>query len=147
MFKHILVPTDGSPLSQEAVRSAVAFAKANGARITAIHAVKWFRPTHHVESTQITQAMQSKLDEMTARESQKNLEFVDTLCREAGVECVTLSKNRDEPYNAIIEAASEQGCDLIFMASHGRSGVMGLLLGSETSKVLTHTKIPVLVYR
>lgn len=68
-------------------------------------------------------------------------------CAEAGVECTTATATSDVPYEAIIEAAEKSGCDLIFMASHGRRGISGFLLGSETNKVLTHSKVPVLVYR
>lgn len=147
MFKHILVPTDGSPLSQDAVRNAVSFAKDTGARITAVHAKQIYRPGHHVEGTQIAPEILRKLDETTEAESKEILEFVEKLCKDANVECATLSRKTHEPYKAIIEAAIERGCDLIFMASHGRSGIGALLLGSETSKVLTHSKIPVMVYR
>ena len=69
------------------------------------------------------------------------------MCAEAGVECTVTSATSDVPYEAIIEAAEKSGCDLIFMASHGRRGISGFLLGSETNKVLTHSKVPVLVYR
>ena len=72
---------------------------------------------------------------------------VQALCAEAGVECQTASATSDAPYEAIIAAAEQSGCDLIFMASHGRRGISGFLLGSETNKVLTHSRIPVLVYR
>ena len=72
---------------------------------------------------------------------------VEQWCKEAGVACASTTSTSDVPYEAIIDAAEKSGCDLIFMASHGRRGISGLLLGSETNKVLTHSKIPVLVYR
>ena len=72
---------------------------------------------------------------------------VQAQCAATGVECATIAATSDVPYEAIIEAAEKSGCDLIFMASHGRRGISGFLLGSETNKVLTHSKVPVLVYR
>ena len=80
-------------------------------------------------------------------EVNKNLLAVEKAAEEAGVPCETARETNVQPYEAIVEAARKKGCDLIIMASHGRRGVQGLLLGSETQKVLTHSKIPVLVYR
>ena len=80
-------------------------------------------------------------------EVNKNLLAVEKAAEEAGVPCETARETNDQPYEAIVEAARKKGCDLIIMASHGRRGVQGLLLGSETQKVLTHSKIPMLVYR
>lgn len=84
---------------------------------------------------------------MAERQATETLDFVVQLCESAGVPVDRLSMTSDIPYQAIIDAATEAGCDLIFMASHGRRGFSALLLGSETNKVLTHSKIPVLVYR
>lgn len=147
MFKHILVPTDGSPLSQEAVRRAVSFAKEAGARITAFYAKPEAPMPQYVEGIQIDKALQDQYAKMAEEQAQKVLGFAEGLCRDAGVACATSSASSDSPYEAIINAANAGGCDLIFMASHGRRGIAGLLLGSETSKVLTHSKIPVLVFR
>lgn len=141
MFKHILVPTDGTRLSLEAAGRAVAFAGETGARITFLYAERAF-PTMYFDE-QAPQKFHEQADSM-AREI---LAVAERLAREAGVECATLALTNDEPYKAIIEGANRNGCDLIFMASHGRRGISALLLGSETQKVLTHTKIPVLVYR
>ena len=80
-------------------------------------------------------------------EATKILDYAKDLCLKAGVSCDCLNVASDIPYEAIIDAATQHDCDLIFMASHGRRGVGALLLGSETNKVLTHSKIPVLVYR
>lgn len=147
MFKHILVPTDGSPLSQEAVRRAVSFAKEAGARITAFYAKPEAPMPQYVEGIQIDKALQDQYAKMAEEQAQKILGFAEGLCRDAGVACATSSASSDSPYEVIINAANAGGCDLIFMASHGRRGIAGLLLGSETSKVLTHSKIPVLVFR
>ena len=148
MFKHILVPTDGSDFSTDTVRRAVSFAREAGAKITAFYA----KPDYSVSDYygEGSMILTKSIDEDEARAeayAQQVLGFVDGLCREAGVECDKLSLTSALVYEGIIEAASQCGCDLIFMASHGRSGLGALLLGSETNKVLTHSKIPVLVYR
>lgn len=147
MFKHILVPTDGSQLSQETARRAVAFAKESGARITAFFAKPEYPITYFGEGALIDPTTPEKFAEMADRQAEEVLGFVRQECAAAGVECDTVSVVSDVPYQAIIETAEKAGCDLIFMASHGRRGISGLLLGSETHKVLTHSKIPVLVYR
>ena len=147
MFKHILVPTDGSQLSQDTVSRAIVFAKEVGARVTAFFAKPEYPVTYFGEGALIDPTTPDKFAEMADQQAQEILDFVAAACREAGVDCQTLSVTSDIPYEAIIEAAEKAGCDLIFMASHGRKGISGLLLGSETNKVLTHSKIPVLVYR
>ncbi len=147
MFKHILVPTDGTQFSRDAVQKAVAFAREIGARITAFYAKPLAPVPYYGEGIGIDLPTHSKFNEMTERLAAENLDFVEKACQEAGVNCTKLHLLSDVPHEAIIEAATRNGCDLIFMASHGRRGISALLLGSETHKVLTHTKIPVLVYR
>lgn len=147
MFKSILVPTDGSPLSQEALRKAVAFAGEAGAKITAFYAKPEAPMPQYVEGIQIDKVLQEQYEKAAEEQAQKILAFAEGLCRDAGVSCTTASASSDSPFLAIIDAANAHGCDLIFMASHGRRGIAGLLLGSETTKVLTHSKIPVLVFR
>ncbi len=147
MFKHILVPTDGSQFSQDTVRRAVTFAKEAGAHITAFYAKPEFPVTYYGEGALIDSTTPEQFAELAEQQAQDVLGFVGKLCEEAGVSCTKLTFTSDIPYEAIIEAATTSGCDLIFMSSHGRRGLSALLLGSETHKVLTHTKIPVLVYR
>ena len=147
MFKHILVPTDGSELSQETVRRAVSFAKEAGARITAFYAMPEFPVTYYGEGGLMDSITPEQFTALAEREAQEVLGFVANLCQEAGVDFSKLTSTNDAPYEAIIEAATQSDCDLIFMSSHGRRGFSALLLGSETNKVLTHSKIPVLVYR
>ncbi len=147
MFKHILVPTDGSQLSQDAVRRAISFAKEAGARVTAFFAKPEYPVTYFGEGALIDPTTPEKFAEMADQQAEEVLDFVTAECKTAGVDCQVTSATSDIPYEAIIEAAEKSGCDLIFMASHGRKGISGLLLGSETNKVLTHSKIPVLVYR
>jgi nucleotide-binding universal stress UspA family protein len=147
MFKHILVPTDGSELSEDTVRRAVSFAKEAGARITAFYAMPEFPVTYYGEGGLIDSITPEQFTALAEREAQEVLGFVANLCQEAGVDFSKLTSTNDAPYEAIIEAATQSDCDLIFMSSHGRRGFSALLLGSETNKVLTHSKIPVLVYR
>lgn len=147
MFKHILVPTDGSDLSRETVRRAVSFAKESGARITAFFAKPEYPIAYFGEGALIDPTTPEKYAELAEQQAAEYLGEVQKLCAEAGVDCGTVSATSDVPYEAIIAAAESAGCDLIFMASHGRRGFSGFLLGSETNKVLTHSKIPVLVYR
>ena len=145
MYKHILLPTDGSELSAIAVRDGLQFAKEIGARVTALHVTPPFHPTEMTPS-----AFTAHIQEHDAKgkeSAQRALGAVTEAARAAGVPCATVHRVSLSPYEAIIALAGEAGCDLIFMASHGRRGVAALLLGSETNKVLTHSKIPVLVTR
>ena len=147
MFKHILVPTDGSHLSQMAVHHAVIFAKENGARITVLYAKPEYPITFYVEGIPIDPNTSEQFDEHAEAHAQEILNFAERCCIDAGVPCTKLAVTSDIPYEVIVEAAKQNACDLIFMASHGRRGIGGLLLGSETNRVLTHSTVPVLVYR
>lgn len=147
MFKHLLVPTDGSDLSRATAARAVTFAKEAGARVTAFFAKPEYPVAYFGEGALIDPTTPEKFAEMAEQQAVEYLNEIKTLCADVGVECDTTSATSDIPYEAIIEAAEKCGADLIFMASHGRRGISGFLLGSETNKVLTHSKIPVLVYR
>ena len=147
MFKHILVPVDGSDLSKESARRAVSFAREAGARITAFFAKPEYPVSYYGEGALIDPTTPEKFAELAEQQAQQVLDFVVELCQAAGVAVERLSLTSDIPYQAIIDAATQSGCDVIFMASHGRRGISALLLGSETHKVLTHSTIPVLVYR
>ena len=150
MYKHILIPTDGSELSEKAVRDGVRLAKALGARVTGFYARKEPRIGHPTADEWDPAAYETSISQLEAvfeKEAQQRLASIENEARNAGVPCDCLSTVSDSPFEAIMRAATETGCDLIFMASHGRKGFSDLLLGSETQKVLTHCKIPVLVYR
>ncbi len=147
MFKHILVPTDGSKLSAETVQRAVIFAKEIGAKITFFFAKPDYPVAFYGEGALIDPTTPDKFAEMAAQQAKEILGKHEASAKAEGVDCAITSSVSDIPYEAIIAAAEESGADLIFMASHGRRGLSGLLLGSETQKVLTHSKIPVLVYR
>ncbi len=147
MFKHILVPTDGSALSEGATRKAVDFARESGARITFFYARPDYPIAFYGEGALIDPTTPEKFAQMTDKQAKDILAAAAALAKAAGVASDGTAIVSDVPYQAIIDAATASGCDLIFMASHGRRGLSGLLLGSETQKVLTHSKIPVLVYR
>jgi nucleotide-binding universal stress UspA family protein len=145
MFKRILIPTDGSDLSRKAVLYGVQLARSEGARVTAITVMQPYR----VDAMEVALAAETieEHDARVAEEADRALEQVKMAGEAASVPVETLRDMSDQPYRAIIDCALANRCDLIVMASHGRRGVAALLLGSETTKVLTHSTIPVLVYR
>jgi len=145
MFRHMLLATDGSELSRIAIQKGVQLAKAIQARVTGIYATPEMR--YYTYETEIPAEVKEKTARQFKAASEKYLGVIAMAAKEAGVVCDTVSETSDQPHEAIIAAAEARKCDLIVMASHGRRGVKGLLLGSETQKVLTHSKIPVLVIR
>ena len=147
MFKHILIPTDGSKLSQVTAKRAISFAKEAGARVTVFFAKPEYPIAYFGEGALIDPTTPEKFAELAEQQAAEYLGEVARQCADVGVECATIAATSDVPYEAIIDAAEKSACDLIFMASHGRRGISGFLLGSETNKVLTHSKVPVLVYR
>ena len=147
MFKHILVPTDGSQLSSDTVKRAIAFAKETRAQVTFFFAKPDYPVAFYGEGALIDPTTPDKFAEMADQQAKEILAAHEAAAKAEGVASASVSSVSDTPYEAIIAAAEEAGADLIFMASHGRRGISGLLLGSETQKVLTHSKIPVLVYR
>ncbi|HEY6941867.1 universal stress protein [Dokdonella sp.] len=145
MFEHILIPTDGSKLSEKAVRRGMRFARAMKARVTVFHAI----PKFHTSDVMMDLLGTSRGDYAKAAQaySDDQLRFAEKVARALGVPCDKRHTTTDDPAAAIIQAARMNDCDLILMASHGRRGLGALVLGSETQKVLTHSTIPVLVYR
>jgi nucleotide-binding universal stress UspA family protein len=146
MFKHILIPTDGSELSQKAIKGGIELAKALGAKVTGFYAAPDVL-TLFAYGEIVPYIEPSELEEMTQKEAEGYLSVIEKEARAAGQPVDTVWVKHSSPYIAITEAAEKRRCDLIFMASHGRRGISAVLLGSETTKVLTHSKIPVLVYR
>jgi nucleotide-binding universal stress UspA family protein len=145
MFKHILLPTDGSASSDIAIRAGVHLARDMGAKVTGVHVVPPFHTfTYRADMLEDTEDQYEKESEERAR---KILLTIERQAMECGVPCDTVVVRSDDVYQAIIETATDRGCDVIAMASHGRRGVRALLLGSATHKVLTHSQLPVLVYR
>jgi len=145
MFKHILIPTDGSDLSNIAITNGVKFAKEINAKITGLTVTA---PYHYyaAESFQPTDTPEQYAGEMKTL-AERNLKVLKEAAAQAGVACELVHRTSEHPYEEIVNTAQDQGCDVIFQASHGRRGVRALLMGSETNKVLTHSKIPVLVFR
>lgn len=146
MYRHILIPTDGSELAEHAVTNGLALAKSLGAKVSVIVVEQPFDWLSVSETTarQIT-AESAKYAEQIKKHATMVLSRAANAAKQAGVSCDTIQVENEQPYQAIIAAAKNKGCDLIVMASHGRSGLSGVLLGSVTNKVLTHTKTPVLV--
>ncbi|MGO9743237.1 MAG: universal stress protein [Roseiarcus sp.] len=145
MFKHILIPTDGSDLSRKAVLYGVQLAKLTQARVTAL-TIKAPYVVSSMDAIAVAGSQQQYEDEIN-QYAARALEQARMAGEAAGVAVETLEETHDQPFRAVIDAALANSCDLIVMASHGRRGVSALLLGSETNKVLTHSTIPVLVYR
>jgi nucleotide-binding universal stress UspA family protein len=145
MYKHILLPTDGSELSKKAIDHGIALAKAVNAKVTALIVAT---PIHAlvVEPDLVTGPL-DQYKKLVADRTEKYLSIVRDAAAASGVICDGVQIEHDHPYEAIIDTATKNGCDLIIMASHGLSGVSPIMLGSETLKVLTQTTIPVLVYR
>jgi len=145
VYAHILIPTDGSDLAESAVRHGIALAKRIGAKVTVLTVV----PPFHMFTTD-TQMLEDTPGQYKTRiraQAASILAAGAKAATRAGVPCATVQVENEHPYRAIIAAAKAKRCDLIVMASHGRHGISALVLGSETVKVLTHSKIPVLVHR
>ena len=147
MFKHILVPTDGSALSAETVARAISFAKDAKARLAFLYVQPDYPVSYFGEGALVDPTTPESFAQMTARVAEEILSRSAAAARQAGIEAQTITVINDLPYQAIVDTAQEAGCDLILMTSHGHRGLANLLLGSETQKVLSHTNIPVLVYR
>lgn len=145
MYKHILLPTDGSELSMKASDHGITLAKTVGATITALIVSKPFRSL--VVEPDFVIAAPDQYNKLIADRTEKYLDIVRNAATELGIPFNGLRIEHDHPYEAIIDTATKNSCDLIIMASHGLSGVSPVMLGSETLKVLTQSKIPVLVYR
>src|SRR5580693_6985220 len=146
MFNNILVPTDGSDLAAKAVEQALLFAKEIGGKITTVTVTEPF-PSHLLVEPNQFGDPPIEYKKHAEAYAEKVLDTVSAAAKSTGVICETLHVEHAQVYQAIIDAASARKCDLIVMASHGRRGVSAVVLGSETVKVLTHSKIPVLVYR
>ena len=148
MYKHILVATDGSKLSLKAAKTAAKLAHAVGARLTALYVTPEYMPPMYGEaSLYVTQVSVKSFKEAIDKDAKAALAAVAKEAAAARVTHAGVRATNAQPWSAIVSAARSKKCDLIVMASHGRRGLAGLLLGSETTKVLTHSKVPVLVVR
>ena len=147
MYRHILIPTDGSDLAERAVTHGLSLAKFVGAKVTVIIVEEpvptvWWSVAEY-QLADIT----AKYDEEIKKHAASALDRVANAAKKAGVSCETIQVENVQPYQAIIATAEDKGCDLIVMSSHGLSGLSMLLIGSVTNKVLTYAKTPVLVCR
>ena len=148
MYKHILVPTDGSKLSHAAAKSAAKLASGIGAKITAVYVIIPVDPPGHPEAAAFYSAYGAKEFEVASRKNaEQAIAKVKAAAAAAKVRAEGIAVIATSPWRAIVDTAKAKKCDLIVMASHGRRGLEALLLGSETQKVLTHSKTPVLVTR
>ena len=147
MFKRILVATDGSPLSQKAVTSAIALAALNGAELVALTVVPRY-PTNYFDGAAVfTPEDIGRIERQWTEAAQTTLDTIAKQAEASGVQIRTATVSADLVAESIISAAKKHQCDMIVMASHGRQGIKRLLLGSETQHVLTHSDLPVLVLR
>ena len=145
MFKHLLLPTDGSPLSARAIDQGLRLAKQLGARVSIVTVLEPLRAFN--ASSELLADVRESFEKSSREAADRTLQAAADQAAALGVPATTTVATGSQPYRQIIEAASEAGCDLIVMASHGRRGVSGLLVGSVTQKVLTHSSVPVLVIR
>jgi nucleotide-binding universal stress UspA family protein len=145
MFKHILLPTDGSELSETAIHKTVQFASQIGAKVTGFYGMPLPHFSGFYPEIPPVNPEQFVLDHKAR--AQQYLGVIEKVAQSLNVPCTTTTERTDHPWEDIIRVAQDEGCDLIAMASHGRRGVKSLLMGGETHKVLTHSKIPVLVFR
>ena len=147
MYKNLLVATDGSKLSDKAVAHAIGLAQAVGASLTAFYAAPDYPMPAYADGIVYEPVSRKEYGKLAAEDAQRILGAVATKAEAAGVSCKTAFAIAAAPWEAILAAARKNKCDAIVMASHGRRGISAVLLGSETQKVLTHTKLPVIVVR
>jgi nucleotide-binding universal stress UspA family protein len=147
MYKHILVPTDGSKLSQHAARHALAIAKATGARVTGLFVAPAPTPLVFKGLVPVRHLQPDEHATLIAKAAKRYLGDIQAAAAAAAVAFEGITVEGEFPAEAILKIAARRRCDLIVMASHGRRGLSGILLGSETQKVLTQAKVPVLVCR
>jgi len=148
MYKHILIPTDGSPLSLKAIKVGARMAKSFKAKVTALYVVRPYQPPHGSEAVLYSDLFSpARYAEQMRKISGEAIAKVKRVADGQKVPCEAVAVTERTPWQGIVKTARSRKCDLIVMASHGRRGIEGLLLGSETTKVLTHSKTPVLVCR
>ncbi|MEO5764775.1 MAG: universal stress protein [Casimicrobiaceae bacterium] len=147
MFKHILVATDGSKLSGKAVKQAIALAQSLSAKLTAFYASPDYPMPAFTDGVVYDPISRRDYAALTQKEADRILNPVKAKAEAAGVKCATMHAIAPVPWEAILAAAKKSRCNAIVMASHGRRGLTAMLLGSETQKVLTHSKVPVLVVK
>jgi len=147
LYAHILLPTDGSSLATRGAKAGVQLAKALGAKVTVVYVGMPYASTLYGEGMVYVGPSPREHKRLSEEVARKAFAPVELEARRAGVDCATLLAVDSQPWEGILKTARSRKCDAIVMGSHGRSGLGGLLLGSETQRVLSHSKIPVLVIR
>lgn len=147
MFNRILLPTDGSPVSHKAVKQGVALAKTLGAKVVGFFSPEDYRALLYSEYVPPSLMSEEEFQAQARKTAERHLAFVEKAASAENVGYEGFYLASGAPWEAIIAAAKKKRCNLIIMGSHGRSGLAGLVLGSQTTKVLTHSKVPVLVMR
>ena len=147
MYRKILIATDGSSLSRKAVKEGIALANKIGAKVVGFYAPEDYRVMFYSEFVPPIVATEEEFQAYSEKAAAKKLAFVQKNADAARVPYEGYYVASIAPWQAIIDAAKKKRCDLIVMGSHGRSGLAAVVLGSQTTKVLTHSKISVLVTR
>lgn len=148
MYKHILLPTDGSRTAAKGVKAGVKLAKALGAKVTGVYVLpRYMPPVYGDAAVLVPEINPQKFTQAMKKNAAKALSVVEAEARAAGIRCDTATPIDNQPWQGILRVARSKKCDAIAMASHGRGGLAGLILGSETARVLAHSKIPVVVLR
>jgi nucleotide-binding universal stress UspA family protein len=147
MYRHILIPTDGSAVAGKAARAGIKLAKSVGARVTGFYSIEPIWPRAYGEGYMIGRMTLAELDRRAREQGEQYLARMRKLAKAARVRFDSVCIASDTPHKGIIDTARKKHCDAIVMGSHGRGGPGGVILGSVTNKVLAQSKIPVLVYR
>jgi nucleotide-binding universal stress UspA family protein len=148
MFKHVLIPTDGSKLSMKGARAGVRLARALKARVTAVYVIPPFMPIAYGDAAVYVPVLSPQEYRRSSEKSaRKALAAVEAEAKRSRVRCAARSVTAERVHEGVLKVARAAKCDAIAMASHGRGGLTGVLLGSETTRVLAHSKLPVLVVR
>ena len=148
LFRHILIPTDGSALAAKGIKAGIKLARALGARVSGVYVMQpYLAPAYSEPAMYMTGAALADWEKAGKAQAKKALAAIARAAKAAGVRCATRVEEEMQPWRGILQAARRGKCDAIAMASHGRGGLGGAILGSQTSRVLAHSKLPVLVIR
>jgi nucleotide-binding universal stress UspA family protein len=148
LYRHLLIPTDGSALAAKGVKAGVKLARALGARASGVYVIQPFlAPVYSEPAMYMTGPALADWEKASKAQAKKALAAIQRVAKAAGVRCATRVEEEMQPWRGILQAARRTKCDAIVMASHGRGGLGGAILGSQTSRVLAHSKLPVLVIR
>jgi nucleotide-binding universal stress UspA family protein len=147
MYRNILVSTDGSRLSTKAVVHAIGLARSLGAKLTAFYASPDYPMPAYAEGVVYEPISPREYELLCNKEAETIFKKIEVKASASRVKLTTVHSISSTPWEAILAAAKKNRADAIVMASHGRTGVSALLLGSETQKVLTHSRLPVIVVR